>query len=396
MYDFNEKVDRISEHCRKWDRSIIEEHFGKVPDNFIPLWIADMDFKVPGTIANTFLRAVQRGTFGYTYVYDEFYEAVIDWQRHMHHVEVGREAITLTYGTVSTIHYVIQAFCSEDDKILLNTPVYDPFHKAADKQGVVCIYNPLSIAANRYYIDFERLEMQLKEEKPRLYFLCSPHNPSGRIWCKEELYRAAELCKKHNTILVVDEVHGEQALYGDFTSILSLDRDLIDNVILLTSPNKAFNLGGLKTSYTIIPNDEIRRNFKKQLDKNSITSPNVFGILGLIAAYKYSKQWLREVTVYIKGNYEYLESYIEKRIPAIKVMKMEASYLAWINISELGLSSTILTNILASKYGVLVENGKNFVCDGEGWIRINLGTQRENIIEALSRIERCVRDMSSI
>ncbi|MTI57225.1 MalY/PatB family protein [Geosporobacter ferrireducens] len=391
MYNFNEKADRMNERCRKWDRKVIEEHFGRVPEDFIPLWIADMDFKIPETISNVFQKAVERGVFGYTYVYDEFYDAVIHWQRDMHHVEVEKEQITLTYGTVSTLHYVIQAFCGEGDKVLMNTPIYNPFYHGAIKQRIKCLYNTLSIVNNRYYIDFQRLETQLKEEKPKVYLFCSPHNPSGRVWSKQELLTVSTLCKKYHTILVVDEVHAEQILFGDFTSALSMEKDLTDNVILLASPNKAFNLGGLKTSYAIIPNPEIRKKFKTLLERNSITSPNTFGIMGLIAAYANSRQWLEEVTVYIKKNYEFFESYISERIPELQIMQMESSYLVWVNIEKTGLSSKALTEILAAQYGVLVEDGNHFVRDGEGWIRVNLGTQRENIIEAVRRIESCIR-----
>lgn len=393
MYNFDEKTDRVSEKCRKWDRKIIENKFGQVPNDIIPMWIADMDFKIPVEIENAFSMAIKRGVFGYTYCYDEFYEAVMDWQQTMHGVKVNREWITLSYGTVSTIHYTIQAFCQKGDYVLMNTPVYDPFDAAASRQGVNRIYNTLIVKDCRYYIDFESLKQQLEKYKPKLYLFCSPHNPSGRIWSTEELKKVAQLCKENNTILVTDEVHAEHIHYGKFSSILEIN-EYDDNLILLTSPNKGFNLGGLKTSYSVIPSQSIRDCFRKKLEQNSITSPNVFGIIGLITAYKYCKPWLYEVNEYIKGNYEILEEYIKNKIPKLKVMKMESSYLAWVDISETKLTSESVTNLLASKAGVLVENGAHFVNDGEGYIRINLGTQRKNVIEALKRMDDVLREYS--
>lgn len=387
MYDFNIKPDRVLEKCRKWDIDIIRSKFGNVDDNFVPMWIADMDFKIPTEIENKFIEAVKRGVFGYTYCYDEFYDAVINWQKDMHEVEVKKEEITLTYGTVSTIHYTIQAFCNEGDNIILNTPVYDPFESAAKKQGVNVIKNTLDVVDNRYYINFEKLEQQIKENNPKLMLFCTPHNPSGRIWSIEEIEKVAKICKENNVILVADEVHAEHIHFGKFESIFKLDDELVENIIVLTSPNKGFNLGGLKTSYSIVRNEKIRTIFKDKLTQNSITSPNVFGIIGLITAYDECREWLKEVNEYIKENYITVENFINEKLPMLKVMKMESSYLAWIDISELGISATELTNELALKTGVLVEDGSHFVADGENYIRLNLGTQKSNVCEALNRIE---------
>ncbi|GLC29396.1 MalY/PatB family protein [Clostridium omnivorum] len=391
MYNFDEVTDRISEKCRKWNREIIEKNFGDVPKDYIPMWIADMDFKIPGEMKKAFNDAIERGVFGYTYCYEEFYEAVIDWQKEMHGVDIKKEWITLSYGTVSTIHYAIQAFCNAGDYIIMNTPVYDPFDAAASRQGVNRIYNSLLEVNGRYEIDFQSLKCQLEQYRPKLYLFCSPHNPSGRIWSIEELEEIARLCKKTDTILVVDEVHAEHIHYGRFNSVLRLE-SCMSNLILLSSPNKGFNLGGLKTSYSVIPDDSIRMLFRKMLEKNSITSPNVFGIIGLIAAYKECRQWLKEVNEYIKGNYELFESYIEKNIPNLRVMKMESSYLVWVDIKSTKLNSAEVTSVLATKVGVLVENGAHFVSDGEGYIRVNLGTQRRNVIEALERMKKVLGD----
>jgi cystathionine beta-lyase len=386
MYNFDEITDRVSEKSRKWDRNIIEKNFGAVPADFIPMWIADMDFKIPPELEQAFHKAISRGVLGYTYCYEEFYEAVTKWQYDMHHAAIEKDWITVSYGTVSTIHYVIQAFCKSGDCVLMNTPVYSPFDSAAKKQEVKRIYNSLKLVAGRYYIDFENLKSQLEKYKPKLYLFCSPHNPSGRIWSLEEMKEVVRLCRENDTIVIADEVHGEHIQYGEFHSTLKL-REGYENLILVTSPNKGFNLGGLKTSYSVIPNEQIKNRFRKKLAQNSITSPNVFGIIGVITAYEQCRPWLSEVNAYIRENYELFQSYIEKRIPTLQVMKMESSYLAWVEIKKTGFTSEEITSILALKAGVLVENGTHFVKDGEGYIRVNLGTQRGKVLEALKRME---------
>lgn len=393
MYSFDYKPDRVSEKCRKWDLNIIREKFGDVSEDFIPMWIADMDFKIPTQVEKNFINAIKRGVFGYTYCYNEFYDAVISWQNDMHDVDVKKEEITLTYGTVSTLHYTVQAFCKEGDSIILNTPVYDPFESSAKKQGVKVISNTLDVVDNRYYINFKNLEAQIKHHKPKLMMFCTPHNPSGRIWSIEEMNKVARICMENNVVLVADEVHAEHIHYGQFNSILKIEDRLLENVILLTSPNKGFNIGGLKTSYSIIRNKQLRDIFKARLQQNSITSPNVFGIVGLITSYNESRDWLKEVNEYIKGNYELLENWVNK-YDNISMMKMESSYLAWINICKLGISSKELTNKLALEVGVLLEDGSHFVNDGDNYIRINLGTQRENVIEALNRMDKFMSRLS--
>lgn len=392
MYSFDYKPDRVSEKCRKWDINIVRDKFGDVKEDFIPMWIADMDFKVPMQIEEKFVDVAKRGVFGYTYAYDEFYDSIINWQRDMHKVKVQREEIILTYGTVSTLHYVVQSFCKKGDSIILNTPVYDPFETSAKNQGVNVINNTLDVIDNRYYINFNLLEKQIKEHRPKLMMFCTPHNPSGRIWTIEEMNKVATICKNNNVLLIADEVHAEQIHYGKFNSVLNIEEDLQQNLILLTSPNKAFNLGGLKTSYAIIRNKQIRDIFKTRLKQNSITSPNVFGIIGLITAYNECRDWLQNVSLYIKQNYEFLEEWINKH-NNLNVMKMESSYLAWVDISKLGLNATQFTNELAIKKSVLVEDGSHFVCDGDKYIRINLGTQREMLIDALQRMDEFVKEL---
>jgi len=220
---FDELADRISDKCRKWDIKVIESRFGPVPADSIPMWIADMDFKSPPAVARKFSEIISWGTFSYTHCIDDFYEAVINFQARHHKVAVEREWITLSYGTVSTLHYTVQAFCQPGDSIIMNTPVYDPFAKAAERQGVKVVANPLALSKGRYRIDLAKLEEQIIGNKPKIYFLCSPHNPSGRIWSQAELEAVADICLRHQVLMMVDEVHAEHIIHGEFVSFLALE-----------------------------------------------------------------------------------------------------------------------------------------------------------------------------
>lgn len=388
MFDFDKIVERKSDKCRKWDHQFVCSRFGAVPQDFIPLWIADMDFTSPPAVIEGFQHIVEHGTFGYTYCFDEFYTSVIGFQLARHHVNVERDWITLTYGTVSTLHYMVQAFCQTGDCVMMNTPVYDPFAMATQRQGVQVLANPLTVENNRYQLNFELIEEQLKNHKPKLWFFCSPHNPSGRIWTLDEIRLVSDLCKRYGVILVVDEVHAEHLLEGEFTSCLTSRGAEQDNLILLTSPNKAFNLGGLKTSYAIIPDDTLRQRFRQQLEKNSITSPNMFGVWGIILAYQQGLPWLDALNVYLRSNAHYLADAIQTHFPGWKMMTPESSYLAWIDVSGSGHTATEVVNQFAHNAGVIIEDGSHYVQDGEHFIRINFGTQRYWLEQAITRMRK--------
>lgn len=385
MYNFDNRIYRKNDHSRKWTHKLVCDRFGVVQQDFIPLWIADMDFKSPPEVIARLRNIVDHGTFGYTYCYDEFYHAVIDFQATRHAACVRKEWITLSYGTVSTMHYLVQAFCAPGNAVIMNTPVYTPFAQAVMQHRCNVIYNSLIEHKRRYHIDFDKLEYQLKTLKPRLYLFCSPHNPSGRIWSNAEIKRVSDLCVKYGTILVVDEVHAEHVLKGKFHSALTHITDH-ENLIVLSSPNKAFNLGGLKTSYSIIPSLHLRNTFRKQLQRNSITSPNLMGVAALVSAYNDGLPWLDALNDYLRENEKFLYDKLSTHLPKFKMMRCDASYLAWIDISETGLNAFTLTSNLARETGVIVEDGTGYVRNGENFIRINFGTQRSLLDEALTRM----------
>lgn len=390
MTDFDIFPDRIAEHCRKWDRKIVEEQFGPVPDDFIPMWIADMDFRAPAPLLERLHAAVDLGTFGYTYVYDAFYDAVGRYFQRNHHAALDRDWITLCYGTVQTLHFVMQAFCRAGDAVMLSTPVYEPFARAAGSVGANVIENGLVIRDNRYFIDFDLLEEQLRRFRPKLYLLCNPHNPSGRIWSRGELVRLVTLCAEYGAVVVSDEVHSGLILEGSYTSTAELG-ECFDHVILLSSPNKQYNLGGLKTSYAIVKDENIRKMFRDRLQKNSVTSPSTFGIIALTACYNECGEYAARLRDYILRSYRFAADALAAMTPALPAMKMESSYLLWVDIRPTGLGSDAFVRRLAEETGVLLESGNEFVGNGEGFVRMNLGTQFRTVREAFRRIAEFVK-----
>lgn len=387
QFDFDVMANRALDHARKWDPVIIKQKFPQAADDYIPMWIADMDFPAAPAVRRALAEVAENGAYGYGYTHDGFYDAVISWQKRRHNADVKRDWITLAYGTVPTMHYLYQAFCQPNDCIILNTPVYDPFGYAAHNNGFRVIENPLVYRDNTYYIDYDLLEAQMDEFRPRVHLFCSPHNPGGRIWTLEEIERTARICKKYGCLFVVDEVHCEHIMAGEFHTALQLPEDLQDNLIVFTSPNKGFNLGGLKTSYSIIPNEKIRTILRHRFEMNSITSPNTFGCAAIIAAYNEGEEWLDAITEYLRESYRVTAEFIEQKMKGWELMRMDASYLPWVNIAGTGATATEITDHMAREAGVIVGDGTYYVADGAEFVRLNLGCPRKLVVEALERME---------
>lgn len=388
MHKFDLLADRSKDHSKKWCRNVVEKRFGKIPEDYISMWIADMDYELAEPVYEKFKEVVERRTLGYIYCYEDFYKAIISWYSEKVEYVISPEEIQLNYGIVSGLYNVIQTFCKENvDCVVVNNPVYNPFREAAYKNGVEVIENNLYVKDNRYHIDFDDLERKFKRYSPKLYILCTPQNPGGRIWSKEELIQIAELCYEYNVILVADEAHSDHIYQGEFFSTLDLKEPFKNNLILLNSANKAFNIAGLKSSYSIIPSVELRTKFKKQLDRNHVDEPNVFGIAGIVSAYTdEGKKWVEDSYTYICENYEYAKKEIENNCDKVKIMDMEASYLMWLDVSALGLNGDEFTMRLARDTGVLFQEGSSFGSAGLNWVRINLATSHENTKDAIHRM----------
>lgn len=385
-YDFDHQIDRKLGKCRKWDNGILKQKFGLTEDA-IPMDLADLDFECAPAIKQAMIDRASLGDFGYTYTYDEYYDAVIHWNKRRYHVEIEKDWIKLVFGTCGALHYIVQCFCQPGDSVMINTPAYDPFAEAIAHGDCKLVCNSLKLQNLRYYLDFEAMEQQMIEEQVKLFIFCSPQNPSGRIWTKEELHQVSQLCIKHKVLLVCDEIHRDVVFEkGAFTSLWNADDEIIHHSIMCVSPNKGFNLGGLKSSYLIIENKELREKMLAYLQKVYVTSPHVFVVPALIAAYNESEEWLDQLSEYIKENFEIVYDWFEKNMPNAKVMKSDSSFLAWIDMRDVFEDEEEMKQFFI-KANLSMVVGSYFVKDGDGWVRLNIGTQKAILEEALRRME---------
>lgn len=387
-YDFDDIADRGIDNARKWDKEIVNKKFPGRPDDFIPLWIADMDFKAAPEIRDALTRMSQNGAYGYTYATQEWFQSVINWQLKKHNNHIEQEWVTLGYGTVPNMHCLVQTLTEPGDYIIMNTPVYGPFAYAAEHNDRRVITVPLILKKDRYYLDFDRIETEMKKNHPKIMMFCSPHNPSGRIWSKDELLKIAQLCFENNVVMVSDEVHSEHIMEGQFISALQLPEKYLNNLVMFTSPNKAFNLGGLKLSYSIIPNEQLRSALRMQYIKNSVTSPNVPGQIAMTTAYNECGEWLTQCEAYIKKNLQIFEKALESDFPEWQLLKVESSYLPWVDISNSEFDMHTIAQNMAMNAGVVVGIGDDYVADANDFLRFNLGTSRELVEESMERMAK--------
>ncbi|SHK44786.1 cystathione beta-lyase [Clostridium cavendishii DSM 21758] len=386
-YDFDKIIDRKLGKCRKWDNKILKEKFG-LNEEAIPMDLADLDFECSPAIKKALVDRASLGDYGYTYAYDEYYDSVIEWNKRRYNVNLEKEWIKLTFGTVGTLHYIVQCFCKAGQGVMINTPAYDPFEEAIKRNGSKMVCSTLKLVDNRYYFDFEDIERKIVEDNVVLYILCSPQNPSGRVWSKEELHRICDICIKHNVLLVCDEIHRDVIFsHSPFTTLWNSHEDIINHSIMCISPNKGFNLGGLKSSYIIIKNAAIREKMLKYLEKVYVTSPHVFSIPAIIAAYNESEDWLDQLTDYIESNFEIVYKFFEENMPKAKVMRSDSSFLAWIDMRNVFKDEAEMKEFFI-KANISVVVGSYFVQDGEGFVRLNIGCQKETLNKALDRIKK--------
>lgn len=375
-YNFDEIIDRRNVGAVKW----------KGYDEIIPMWVADMDFKAPEEIIEAIKSRADEGTFGYTYLNKQYYNAIINWVEKRHGFKIEKNWIYSTPTIVSALYWLIQTFTEVGDKIIIQTPVYHRFKGAIEDNGRMVLENPLKELEGKYYMDFENLESNI-DSKVKMIILCNPHNPVGRVWSKEELIRLGEICLKNNILVVSDEIHSDITFKGyKHTPFASLGNEFAENSITCISPTKTFNLAGIQVSNIIIPNENLRKKFDNTMKLNAMGDINIFGIIGLIAAYEKGEQWYREMLYYIEENYNYMREYIEKNMPMIKVTKLEGTYLAWVDFRALRMNSKELKRFLIEEVKVAFNEGQLFGGNGEGFQRINFACPRKILEEALFRL----------
>lgn len=386
MYNFDDLIDRRNTNCMKWDR--LEELFGGT--GLLPLWVADMDFSVPPAVLKAIKERTNHPIFGYNYSSDEYYQAVISWMKRRHNWNIDREWILFTPGVVPALSYSVKAYTEPDDNIIIQSPVYRPFYTTIENNGRNIITNPLIYRDGRYFMDYEDLEAKI-DSKTKLLILCSPHNPVGRVWTKEELTKLGEICLKNDIIIISDEIHFDIVYKGyDHTVLANVSPEIRERCIICTAPSKTFNIAGLQISNIIIPNNELREKYSLELEKDHIIRPNVFGEEALVAAYNESEDWLDSLLEYLEKNRDFFISFVDKNIPQLKVVKPEGTYLLWVDFSDLGMNSEELRDFLVNKCKLAVNPGEMFGKESGLFQRFNIGCPRSILEEALIRIEKAV------
>lgn len=381
-YDFSRPTERRGTDSYKWDSA---------PEtDIIPLWVADMDFETFPAITEALQRRVAHGIFGYTRVPEAYYEAVCNWFGKRHGWHINREDIIYTSGVVPAVSAVIKALTLPGDQVIVQGPVYNCFFSSIRNNGCETVSNSLIYNKEelRYEIDFDDLERKLAHERARLMLICNPHNPGRRVWTRDELTRVAELCHKYGVRVVSDEIHCELTLYdNEYVPFGSLPDELSHGSITCCSPSKAFNTAGLQIANIICRDAEVRNRIDRAININEVCDVNPFGVIALQAAYSdEGYEWLTQLRAYISSNYDLLRERFARELPKCKVMRMEGTYLAWIDCSELHISSDKIEEMLMHENKVWVNAGSMYGTEGAAFIRINMACTSELLNEGITRI----------
>lgn len=381
-YDFSRPTERRDTDSYKWDSA---------PEtDIIPLWVADMDFETFPGITEALQRRVAHGIFGYTRVPEAYYEAVCRWFGKHHGWHINREDIIYTSGVVPAVSAVIKALTLPGDQVIVQGPVYNCFFSSIRNNGCEMVSNSLIYNKEelRYEIDFDDLERKLAHERARVMLLCNPHNPGGRVWTRHELTRVAELCRKYDVRVVSDEIHCELTLYdNEYVPFGSLPDELSHGSITCCSPSKAFNTAGLQIANIVCRDAEVRNRIDRAININEVCDVNPFGVIALQAAYSdEGYEWLTQLRAYISSNYDLLRERFARELPKCKVMRMEGTYLAWIDCSELHISSDEIEEMLMHENKVWVNAGSMYGTEGAAFIRINMACTSELLNEGITRI----------
>ena len=389
-YNFDERIERSGTGCVKWDAAPPRQTGGwPLPGgkDLIPLWVADMDFAVAPAILKAVRQRAEHPIFGYTLVDDSYYEAITSWFQRRHHWTIEREHILYTTGVVPAISCVLKALTMPGEKVVILSPDYNCFFSSISNNGCEVVESMLRLSRNtpgRFEVDWQDFEAACANGKTTVFLLCNPHNPTGRVWTREELQRMADICHRHQVRIVSDEIHCELVMPGHtFCPMGTVD----ETAIILNSPSKSFNIAGLQTANIICTDTETRRRIDRAININEVCDVNPFGPVALIAAYNKGEEWIDDLNAYLWDNYQFLCSFVDKEIPQWKVMPMEGTYLAWVDVSACCDSVATYCERLLEETKVWVNPGTMYgAVSGEGYLRINLACPQVLLAEALKRI----------
>jgi len=386
-YDFDKVLDRNGTESLKW---VYPRKVLKVEDA-IPMWVADMDFEAPPAVVEAIRRRAAHGIYGYPLVPPSFWQAAIDWLKRRHGWEVTKDWMAMTPGIVAALNYCVRAFTKPGDGVIIQTPVYFPFFHAVENNGRRVVRNPLRFDGCRYTMDFEDLERKI-DGPGQMLILCSPHNPVGRVWTRDELETLGLIAVARDLLVISDEIHADLIYAGHRHHVLaSLSPGLADRTVTCIAPSKTFNIPGLSTAAVVSSNSGLLKKFEDEAERAGFELGQVFGIVGFEAAYAHGEDWLDELLPYLEANVDFMEKFLEERVPGVRFIRPEGTYLALLDCRGLGLEPAALNDFFLKKARVYFSDGTMFGSELEGFVRINFGCPRALLLEALERIERAVK-----
>lgn len=382
-YDFDTVTDRKNTNAIKYD---LAKKRGK-PEDAVSLWVADMDFPTAPCIQKAVAEKAAHGIWGYSRPDNRYYDALKKWYKERHNFEVQNEWVVNTPGVCFALATAVKAFTKEGESVLIQKPVYYPFFNIINSLQRKVVNSSLILKNNHYEIDFDDFERKIVQENVKMFILCSPHNPGGRVWTKQELQKISEICLAHNVLVVSDEIHSDITFGSNVHTVYgSLSEQALKNSIICTAPSKSFNLAGLQFSNIFIADEKLRKAFSEELDKTGYDEPSVFGIVAATAAYSEGADWFDSVKSYIWENILFAKNYIEENASQIKVLVPEGTYLLWLDFSKTGLSDSEINDRVLNKAKVWLDSGSMFGKEGEKFQRINCATPRIILEDALKRI----------
>lgn len=383
IYNFDEIIPRRHTNSVKWDEA--------AQDDIIPLWVADMDFPVLPQIIEALHRRVDHGVFGYTYVPDSYYQSVIRWFKERHGMQgVDPADIIYTSGVVPAISAIIRGLTLPGDKVLIQTPVYNCFFSSIRNQGCIIEESPLIYTKGTYAVDWDDFEKKCSDERVRIFLLCNPHNPAGRVWTKEELRKMGEICLKHDVYVIADEIHCELVMPDhEYTPFASLSEQFSINSAMCVAPTKAFNIAGLQIANIIVKDAKRRERINRAINLHEVCDVNPFGVIATEAAYTdEGAEWLRQLNLYLHGNYCFLRDFFSENLPQFPVIRLEGTYLVWVDCAVLGVSSREIADGLFRQQRVWVNDGEMYGATNHAFIRVNIACPRKILAEGLVRMEK--------
>lgn len=389
-YQFDREISRKNTNSLKYDFAVERGY----PENVLPLWVADMDFSTAAPILDALHKAVDHGIFGYSEVKEGYFGAVSGWFRKNFGWTTQPEWLIKTPGVVFALAMAIRALTKEGDGVLIQPPVYYPFASVIQDNDRRVVENELVYQDGHYGIDFDDFEEKIKEQGVKLFLLCSPHNPVGRVWTEEELRKMGEICLRHGVTVISDEIHCDFVLPGHVHTVFpKACPDMAQNVIVCTAPSKTFNLAGLQVSNIWIQSQELRRKFQRELDKSGYFQLNTLGLVATQAAYESGELWLTQCKCYLEGNLNFLRSFLRERLPGIRLVEPEGTYFAWLDCSGLGLDRNALNDLIINKAGLWLDAGHIFGARSASFQRMVLACPRKTLEKALLSLEAAVKGM---